>query len=105
MKVVVRPLLAAVAFLIAVLVPSSAIAEPPGISDPSDGTSRNASGVFGAGRTLHGEPDTKTGAMSYAYGFELPAARGLVEPSLALTYSSSSMDGEAGYGWSLSICL
>src|SRR5471030_2984994 len=44
-----------------------------------------------------------TGAMSYSVRFELPAGRGDVQPSLALSYTSGGRTGEAGLGWSLNL--
>ncbi len=63
-----------------------------------------ALGFLAAG-TAEGQPVVKenTGDLSYAYPFQLPAARGKVGPSLALLYSSkSNADRGYGYGWDLS---
>jgi hypothetical protein len=42
-----------------------------------------------------------TGSMSYSIAFDLPAARGDVQPDLTLTYGSDRGTGEAGEGWRL----
>ncbi|HSO40767.1 MAG TPA: SpvB/TcaC N-terminal domain-containing protein, partial [Labilithrix sp.] len=47
--------------------------------------------------------DPRTGAMTYTYRFDLPAARGISGPGLALQYNSSTRDREAGYGWGLDV--
>lgn len=44
---------------------------------------------------------TTTGSAQFSYRFDLPRARGAVQPALALKYSSAVGDGEAGYGWRL----
>nr|WP_256327749.1 RHS repeat-associated core domain-containing protein [Nitrosospira sp. Nl5] len=44
-----------------------------------------------------------TGAMTYNYSFNLPSARGRPQPTLALSYNSSTRDREAGYGWGLNL--
>ncbi|MDD5581555.1 MAG: SpvB/TcaC N-terminal domain-containing protein [Methylobacter sp.] len=85
-----------VVFLVAV-VASSAIA------DPTSAPSETAEGVFGESTTGHGPPDSKTGAMTWTYPFNLSAARGRPQPGLALSYNSSSRDREAGYGWGLDL--
>jgi hypothetical protein len=44
-----------------------------------------------------------TGDLGYVYAFNLPPARGKVQPALALLYSSeSNLDRGYGYGWDLS---
>jgi hypothetical protein len=47
--------------------------------------------------------DLATGAAHANYVFELPAARGDAQPSLALRYNSSSGLGVAGMGWTLNL--
>jgi RHS repeat-associated protein len=44
-----------------------------------------------------------TGFLEASIPFQLPAARGAVQPSLALTYNSSAGVGVGGEGWSLSL--
>lgn len=71
--------------------------------------SSHADPIHGAGPGIYGEgkgaatPDSATGAMRYDFPFHLPSARGSVQPALGLTYSSAAHDGEAGYGWTLSL--
>ena len=79
-------------------------------ADPTGVPSDTAAGVFGEGTSAFGggsgeafRPDSKTGAMTWSYPFSLPAARGGPQPSLALSYNSSSHDREAGYGWGLDL--
>lgn len=75
------------------------------LADPTSVPGETAEGVFGEGTGGHSqpEPDSKTGAMTWAYPFSLPAARGGPQPKLALSYNSSSRDREAGYGWGLDL--
>jgi RHS repeat-associated protein len=47
--------------------------------------------------------DPSTGAFSAAVPFLLPQARGAVQPTLALVYSSSGGQGAGGLGWSLNL--
>lgn len=58
-----------------------------------------ASGTFGEG--LGPASVSDAGGMAYSIPFELPVARGDVQPGLALTYASGSGDREAGHGWGL----
>ena len=54
-----------------------------------------------AGSLASGSVDPSTGAFTASIPFVLPQARGAVQPSLALTYSSSGVTGVGGVGWSL----
>jgi Salmonella virulence plasmid 65kDa B protein len=72
-------------------------------ADPTSVPGEMAEGVFGEGNTGHGQPDNKTGAMTWTYPFNLPVARGQPQPRLTLSYNSSSHDREAGYGWGLDL--
>ena len=58
---------------------------------------------FGEENPSFSQVDSRTGAMTYSYAFELPSARGLSGPTLALRYNSSMGDGNVAYGWSLSV--
>lgn len=51
-----------------------------------------------------GDVDMKTGAFTYTYDFNLPAARGDVQPIFALNYNSQNQNyvNLAGYGWEYS---
>jgi RHS repeat-associated protein len=84
------------------LMPVGALSAPTGVGDPADPASREVTGFF-EGASSAGAADPRTGAFHYTYTFELPAARGPAQPSLALTYSSSARDREAGYGWGLEL--
>ncbi len=57
----------------------------------------------GEGGSVFDQVDPRTGAMTYRFPFELPAARGISGPGLALQYNSSTRDREAGYGWGLDL--
>ncbi|MCW5831287.1 MAG: hypothetical protein KIS78_02370 [Labilithrix sp.] len=94
---------AAVVAVVVLLVTDRAAADPVNLGDPADPSSAAATGTFAEGKSASAAPDPVTGIMRYAYPFELPAARGSAQPRLALRYSSSSGDGEAGYGWSLDL--
>ena len=51
--------------------------------------------------TLHEIPSS--GALPYAVSFSLPPNRGSAQPSLGLAYASGARNGEAGWGWSLTV--
>jgi RHS repeat-associated protein len=95
-------LLALVLALAALLLPPWAAADPTGVSDPAATGVPAAAGYFGDAMA-HGAPDGKTGAFTYTYSFALPSARGQVQPSLSLIYSSMARTREAGYGWGLDL--
>jgi RHS repeat-associated protein len=57
----------------------------------------------GEGGEFFDQVDPRSGAMTYAYRFELPAARGITGPGLSLQYDSSTRDRDAGYGWGLDL--
>lgn len=79
------------------IIPSLTIADPTSVSGDT------AEGVFGEGTKGYGEPDSKSGVMTWTYPFNLPTARGRPQPQLKLTYNSSSRDREAGFGWGLDL--
>ena len=81
----------------------SLLLAPVSQADPTSLTGNSVGGVFGEGATGLGKPDAKTGAMTWSYPFDLPAARGRPQPRLSLNYNSSSNDREAGYGWGLDL--
>ena len=89
--------------LLLVAIALTVLIAPSGRADPTSAPGETAQGVFGEGTTGHGQPDSKTGAMTWTYPFILPAARGRPQPRLALSYNSSSRDREAGYGWGLDL--
>jgi hypothetical protein len=55
------------------------------------------------GPSAVGSVDPSTGAFGTSIPFALPTARGSVQPTLSLDYSSSGPRGEGGIGWSLSL--
>jgi hypothetical protein len=63
----------------------------------------------GGGAGIFGESsgdvsvDAATGVLRTAIPFQLPTARGPIQPSLALSYSSGMANLEAGTGWGLSL--
>src|SRR5437879_308507 len=57
-------------------------------------------GVFGEGNV---SVEMTSGVLRTAIPFLLPAARGAVQPQLALSYSSASGPSEAGTGWGLNL--
>ncbi|WP_027156688.1 RHS repeat-associated core domain-containing protein [Methylobacter luteus] len=73
-------------------------------ADPTSVLGATAEGVFGESSSVgRGEPDNKTGAMTYSYPFSLLSARGRPQPQLTLSYNSFSRDREAGYGWGVDL--
>lgn len=92
-----RRTFAAAAIVFCTLSVSSIHADP--ISPPGEAVQ----GTFGEGSSGRGQPNSKTGTMSWFYTFETPAARGGPQANLVLGYDSSSRDREAGYGWGLDI--
>ena len=77
----------------------AALGATPAVADPTSATGDSAEGIFGEALSGHGQADSRTGAMTWSYPFNLPAARGRPQPQLSLNYHSSSRDREAGYGW------
>lgn len=77
------------------------LAAPSVWGDPSVATD-HAYGVYGESG-YGGVVDEGSGAMRYTVPFLMPRARGDAQPSLALTYDSSSGDREAGLGWGLDL--
>ena len=67
-------------------------------ADPTSSPGALVAGAFGEGVSTSAAPDPATGAMRHTYGFSLAPSRGRVQPSLSVSYSSSSVDREAGYG-------
>jgi RHS repeat-associated protein len=75
--------------------------------DKSGVTSQSISVPKGAG-TIQGMGESfsaqlSTGIATFTVPFSLPAARGGAQPSLGLSYSSSSGAGLAGMGWSVGV--
>jgi Salmonella virulence plasmid 65kDa B protein len=110
----VVPLLALLAWigpLLAPLVPRTAEADiSPVASSSASGTggqvglaSPEGAPSSAAGSLAKATVDPSTGAFRVAIDFELPRARGAVQPALGLQYSSAGTYGVAGLGWSLTI--
>ncbi|MCB9583780.1 MAG: hypothetical protein H6718_00190, partial [Polyangiaceae bacterium] len=75
--------------------------------DKSGVTSKAISVPKGSG-TVQGMEESfsaqlSTGIATYSVGFALPTARGGVQPSLGLSYSSSGGHGTAGVGWNVGV--
>jgi RHS repeat-associated protein len=94
-------------FLFALLPPRRASADGE-LAEPATGETSNAGlpelAAAGATKSLASfmvEPST--GAATARIDFVLPAARGMAQPSLALTYSSSGTRGAGGAGWSFNL--
>jgi hypothetical protein len=89
--------------------PAHADASPPSptpvTSDAIQGPSGAAGAHGGAGSSVAGaHVDGSTGALKASFAIELPAARGAIQPQLALSYSSArDAIGVGGPGWSLSL--
>ncbi|MBS2019764.1 MAG: hypothetical protein JST00_43275 [Deltaproteobacteria bacterium] len=58
---------------------------------------------YGEENGMFSQIDPRTGAMTYSYAFDLPPARGLSGPTLALSYNSSVSQANVAYGWSLHV--
>lgn len=71
-----------------------------GHADPMDAPEQAAVGIYGED---HNSPVDPLGTYVYRFDFELPRPRGAVSTNLGLVYQSSGGDGEAGYGWHLTI--
>lgn len=55
--------------------------------------------VSGMGANV--QASLSTGAVGFSIPFDIPRARGLAQPSLGLSYSSSRGSGAAGMGWAI----
>ena len=82
-------------------------ASPAATTSPIKGTTSQLSLPQGAGK-LRGMGESfsanlSTGIAFYQVPFALPAARGAVQPSLGLSYSSSGGQGMAGVGWGIGV--
>ncbi len=88
--------------------PASPMTQPPAPQGQAPGSKRAPAGpqlslpqgagkVRGMGESFSAE--LSTGIARYQIPFELPAARGGAQPSLALSYSSAGGHGLAGVGW------
>jgi hypothetical protein len=78
---------------------AAALSTASASAEPTSLTQDSVEGIFGEGLSGRGQADSKTGAMTWSYPFDLLAARGRPQPRLSLNYHSSSRDREAGYGW------
>src|SRR6188472_4269681 len=79
--------------------PAGAVGEP----SPSAASAQTVKLPDGPGsiRGLSASPEVRafTGQASYQVPFELPAAAGGFQPSLALTYQGGAGNGPVGLGW------
>ena len=107
----VIPLLA-LAVLLGPLVPRTARADgPPPPSPPTGLSIQGGQASLGAAESSPSAASSlavasvnpSTGVLHTSIAFDLPKARGGVQPQLALTYSSSAPFGVGGRGWSLGI--
>lgn len=71
-------------------------------ADPTQLHEGRPAGVFGEGSGVSAGTSS-TGSLTYSFEFDLPEARGAAQPQLSLSYNSSASEGEAGYGWTLSL--
>jgi len=93
-------LIARSSMLAVIITVTALVARPSGAQEsqtPPEAVSAGEGGAF------FDQVDPRTGAMTYVYRFDLPAARGLSGPALGLQYNSSTRDREAGYGWGLDV--
>jgi hypothetical protein len=73
-------------------------------ADPTGPPGDEAVGIFNEGTSpIEAQIEPSTGALQYTYTFHLPAARGDAQPRLSIAYSSRAGDGEAGYGWRVTL--
>jgi RHS repeat-associated protein len=80
----------------------------PGSSADKTGASSQAISVPKGAGTIQGMGESfsaqlSTGVATFSVPFSLPAARGGAQPSLGLSYSSSSGWGIAGMGWDVGV--
>ena len=113
-------LLTSLSSIVAPLLPRTAFAQTADPTNPGNSLASLGPSNTGVqeGQTRLGAPETgpnagaplatgavdpATGAFTATIPFALPAARGDVQPSLALVYSSSAPVGVGGLGWSLNL--
>jgi Salmonella virulence plasmid 65kDa B protein len=60
-------------------------------------------GAGGSGALATADVEPSTGVLHASIAFDLATARGAVQPSLSLAYSSVSGWGAGGYGWHLNV--
>ena len=87
-----RSLIAVTTFLMITLTALHVSADPTEVAS-------NSADILGESSSGRGQADSRTGAMTWSYPFNLPAARGRIQAAPSLNYHSSSHDREAGYGW------
>ncbi len=97
--------------LVTPLVPVSAFAQtatnppsaPPFAQGGSAAAAPSEAGPAGVATLAAASVDPQTGVFHASIPFELPTARGAIQPTLSLNYSSVGGVGEGGLGWSLSL--
>jgi hypothetical protein len=72
-----------------------------GVSSQAISVPQGAGKVQGMGESF--STQMSTGVATFSVPFALPHARGAVQPSLSLSYSSSSGHGLAGVGWDVGV--
>jgi RHS repeat-associated protein len=87
-------------WLFAVLTSSIIFFHLRAAADPQAAGESAATGIFQEDESSAVSP---SGTFSTAFTFETPPPRGEVSVDLKLTYTSSSADLEAGYGWGLNL--
>ncbi len=80
-----------------VLAALTALADPTKIPTP------RAEGIFGEGSNQFGQPDSRTGAMSWTLPIKLIAARGGPQPVSRSAPARPPMIREAGFGSGLNL--
>jgi RHS repeat-associated protein len=76
---------------------------PEAVQEGQTDLSESGSNAAVAGAAVSASVDPSTGALHASLPFELPRARGGVQPTLALKYSSSGGYGVGGSGWGLDL--
>jgi len=86
---------------------AQSVPDPSSLPGPNTGVQQGQTDLSapetGPSANIRGSVDTATGAFQTSIPFILPIARGAVQPTLSLDYSSSGPRGVGGLGWSLSV--
>jgi RHS repeat-associated protein len=76
-------------------------ADKTGVSSQAISIPQGAGKIEGMGESF--STQLSTGTATFGVPFALPAARGVAQPSLSLSYSSSAGQGVAGMGWTVPV--
>jgi hypothetical protein len=76
-------------------------ADKTGVSSQAISVPQGAGKIQGMGESFSAQ--LSTGIATFSVPFALPSARGGAQPSLGLSYSSSSGHGVAGVGWDIGV--